>query len=133
MIDGTSNNGLESLMLLPTTPADEFSSWVSEQMKDRHVQKDTASSTEDDTDSLSEIELRYLRCLVEHQGKPSSVYTQLAKIGHSRAQKIRRHLIELGYLRERKINTSEDGRGRMSIILEPLESVLQILKRKETE
>ena len=120
-------------MLLPTTPADEFASWVSEQMKDCHVQKDTASSTEDDTDSLSEIELRYLRCVVEYQGKPSSAYTQLAKIGHSRAQKIRRHLIDLGYLRERKINTSEDGRGRMSIILEPLESALQILKRKETE
>lgn len=128
----TSSNkdGLDALLALPTKPADEFANWMAKQLND--LPDDVAATTAHKasfTQALSEVELRYLRCVLEQQGKPSTEYAKLAKIGHKRAQRIRQHLFELGYLRERNVNTSQDGRGRMSIMLEPLEPAFTILQQ----
>ena len=73
---------------------------------------------------LSEAELRYLDAVLAHPALPSSKYASLAGVGQSRARKIRQGLIDKGYLREWQVNAK--GRGRSSLLLEPLEPALQL-------
>ena len=64
-------------------------------------------------------ELRLLKAVVENPLRPSSKYPKLAGISPNSFQKLRPILIEKGFIRQRKLDSS--GRGRSTILLEPLE------------
>jgi hypothetical protein len=69
------------------------------------------------TPRLSEVELRFLKIVIQNPGSPSKLYCRLASVSGKRAVEIRKRLVAEGYLREHKVAT---GRGRAAIVLEPL-------------
>ncbi len=81
--------------------------------------------------SLCEAELRFLNAVIDHPGQPSGAYPPIAGIGAQRAQTIRQRLVQLGYLREHRVQTG--GRGRAAIVLEPLEAVHAILDESDSQ
>jgi len=104
---GSDNDGLDALQALPTARRTQSPSCV-------------------DSEALSHAELRYLQAVMQHAGQSSSAYPKLAGFGQRRGQGIRRRLVELGYLREHRVDTG--GRGRASILLELLEPAHRALR-----
>lgn len=80
------------------------------------TQQNIYSTTENNTPSLSDVELRYLRAVVANPLLPSSQYASIAKVGQNRAMNIRKSLKQQGYLREHQVNTNR--RGRSALLLE---------------
>ena len=78
---------------------------------------------------LSEIELRYLKLLIDYPGEPSSRYARLAGMNGRRAAEIRQSLLQRGYVRERSVATS--ARGRNAIVLEPLKPALDAVAQAQ--
>jgi hypothetical protein len=99
---------------LQTVPADEFAKW------EPHPTIDVSPSTT----QLSEVEIRFLKVVIENPGSPSKFYCRLASLSGRRAVEIRKRLIAAGYLREHKVVTG--ARGRAAIILEPLEPAFEV-------
>lgn len=75
---------------------------------------------------LDDVERRYLQCVIDQPGQPSSAYPRLAGTSARRAQLIRQRLIAGGFLREHAIQRS--SRGRASILLEPLPTAFEVVK-----
>ena len=73
---------------------------------------------------ISTAELKLLKAIVINPMQPSSVYAGLARISPNTFQKLRKTLIQRGYIREHKLESG--GRGRSKILLEPLESAKKI-------
>ena len=119
---GSGGSDLGELMALPTLKADEFINW---QPTGRKV-TDRSSGTAPRDGEVSDAELRYIHAVVNNPGKPSSVLPKLARMSPKRAQKIRRQLVGLGYLREHEVSTGK--RGRAAVVLEPLEPALQAVR-----
>ncbi len=120
------SNGLEELMALRTIAADEFNDWHSTNPTATYRSPAAAASGD-----VSDAELRYIQAVVDNPGKPSSMLPKLARISPKRAQKIRRRLVERGYLREHRVGTGR--RGRAAIVLEPLEPALQAVQDATSE
>lgn len=119
-------NDLKELMALPTVMAEEFVNWPS--MGASAASGSSASkTTSTPEDKLSDAEIRYIFAVVDNPGSPSSALPKLAQISARRAQHIRLHLVELGYLREHKISTGK--RGRLAVVLEPLEPALEAVSK----
>lgn len=74
-------------------------------------------------------ELRFLRAVVDHPMRRSSEYSKLAGISPNTLQKIRPGLVERGFIRENKLETS--SRGRAAVLLEPLEPARQLVGNRE--
>jgi len=89
-------DSLGSLRHLKAVPAIEFKNWGSDQLRD----KVCPSSSKEQSQHLHERERRYLKAVVERPGKSSSHYTKLAGIGTRHGQRIRKRLVDLGYVRE---------------------------------
>lgn len=106
---------------LPTEAAVEYADW----RPGGGGTPVTAHSAKPATPGLSEAEFDYLRAVVDYPGQPSGAYPKLAGIGTRRAQGIRKRLVELGFVREHRVNTS--GRGRAAIVLEPLDAARRIV------
>ena len=70
-------------------------------------------------------ELRFLRAVVDQPGLPSSRYPKLAGMSPSRAAKIRKKLIDAGYIRAHSVATGRSGRN--AIVLEPLEPASRVV------
>jgi len=119
------HDSLGSLRHLKAVPATEFAEWGNNQPPAEAC----APSSAVDTQHLQERERRYLKAVVEKPGKSSSHYTKLAGIGSRHGQRIRKRLVDLGYIRENKINTS--SRGRPSIVLQPLEPAIKLMTKRE--
>ncbi len=107
------------LNAIRTIPATEYKHW-----QPRHLIATTSSSP-----GLGDVELRYLRAIVDEPGKPSSTYTRKVRIGGKKAADIRKKLVEDGYLREHKVATQ--ARGRSAIVLEPLDPAVAAISQVE--
>lgn len=124
--DAEVEESVKSLAALPLTPASEFMDWQPHQLVEvsRGVKTTKPADTED---VLTSAERRFLQAILEHPGQPSSAYARLAGMGVQRAIRIRKALVEKGYLREHTVATG--SRGRNAIVLEPTEAALRILGR----
>ncbi len=79
----------------------------------------TATGKDGNCRRKTSAELRLLKAIVENPLRPSSEYARLAGISPNSFQKLRPKLIDKGFIRQRKLDSS--GRGRSTILLEPLE------------
>ncbi len=113
----------DAFAALPTEAAVEFADW----RPGGGASPVMSHNAKPATSGLSETEFDYLRAVVEHPGQPSSAYPGLAGIGAKRAQDVRKRLVDLGFLREHRVNTS--GRGRAAILLEPLEAAHRLVSQ----
>jgi hypothetical protein len=126
--DEDAARSVRSLENLPTVPAHEYTNW----QPDHLTWVESPARTEADDPAVasradvSDAERRYMRAVVDNPGKPSSSLPKLAHISPKRAQKIRRRLVETGYLREHSVSTGK--RGRAAIVLEPLEPALHAVR-----
>ncbi len=100
---------------LPVDVADEFVDWSPNRVA--QVSTDESTTT---MPTLDSVEIRYLEVIIKNPGLPSSSYPKLAGLGPQKAQRIRKKLIDAGYLIVHRVNTG--GRGRNAIVLEPLET-----------
>lgn len=82
-----------------------------------------------DSPLLNRREFLYCRAVVHNPFLPSSRYPKLAGISPKTAQPIRDRLIVCGLLRTHKQDTS--GRGRSSLLIEPLPAALEAVRNWE--
>ena len=112
---------MDDFSMLPTEAAVEYADW----RPGGGGTPVTSHNMKSTTPGLSEAEFEYLRAVVDYPGQPSGAYPKLAGIGTRRAQEVRKRLVELGFVREHRVNTS--GRGRAAIVLEPLDAARRIV------
>lgn len=98
---------------LPTTFADEFGDWTPQ------LVAEISMAPTETAPALSESEMRLLRAVVAHPGRPISFYCLQTRLNGKRLAEIRKRLIGSGYIREHSVALR--ARGRASIVLEPLE------------
>jgi hypothetical protein len=118
-----SSSDLGPLLSLDTVLANEFVDW-----KPAWLAGVTSGSSQSQPSSVSTLtpdEMDFLEHVACTPGRPSSHYPKLARIGTSKAMRIRQRLVGLGYLREEKMNSS--GRGRSAIALFPTDLGTQTL------
>lgn len=72
---------------------------------------------------LSELELKFLRVVVEQPGKASGEYAKLTGLNGTRAARVRKKLVAAGYLREHRL--ARKPQGKPALVLEPLEPAKQ--------
>lgn len=121
VLSSTHSDPLTELNALPVVEATEFRNW----RPDPAISSQTPTSKGTTPTTLCDAELRFLTVVVAQPCKPSSTYPKLAKISPKRAKAIRKHLIDLGFLREQTLQTNL--RGRSAIILEPLQPAKQLI------
>lgn len=89
--------------------------------------KTEGAAKEDRTDSgLSEKQIRFLKTCFFNKNKASTKITKLAGIALSTAQKYRKHLVQLGYLKEKRVTTGSGNQE--SIFLEVTASGIELIK-----
>ncbi len=120
---GHSQAGLDSLSALPTDPAPEFLHWKPGGSNGGSCNAPIPVHGEP---LLSSAERRFLKAVVDSPGLPSSAYAKLCRVGTHQAVALRKQLVASGYLREHRVNVS--GRGRVSIVLEPLSSAIDAVQ-----
>ena len=80
-------------------------------------------------DNLTAGELKLVRAVVKHPMQASSEYPKLARISPNTFQKARPLLISRGLIREHKLESG--GRGRSTILLEPLPAAIELVSANE--
>ena len=108
------NDGPGPLGDLPSEIASEFVDWAPPWVKASSAQGACPASG---GSPLNEIERRYLKAVISSPGQTSSAYPPLVGISARKALQIRKHLVDLGFIRQHVVNAV--GRGRPSIVLEP--------------
>ena len=116
------DDDLGVLESLPTHAAREFVDWRPDQANEK------PSGIHENRQELDDAEKRYLRAVIDKPGEMSSAYSKGARISARKALEIRKRLVGLGYIREHKVNTV--GKGRPSIILEPMPQGIQKLEEE---
>lgn len=116
--DDDAKRSLSTLAAIRTVPAPEFARW--QPFHSVELSSEPAAVAPE----LSKGELAFLAAVVASPGLPSSEYSKIAGISGKRCIEIRKRLIDLGYIREHELATG--GRGRTSIILEPLERAAEV-------
>ena len=131
--EGTSAHGalgLSALLALPTVPAPEFADWG-------RASASTAGAAMPSTGQCGgspfedEREHRFCKAIAEHPMQPSSQYAKLARMSSKTAVRIRRRLIEIGYIREHTVDPA--GRGRSTILLEVLTAGVDAIAQYESQ
>ena len=74
---------------------------------------------------ITAAEMKLLKAIVENPMHPSSEYPGLARISPNTFQKLRPILIDKSLIREHKLQSG--GRGRTTMLLEPLDSATRII------
>ena len=98
------------LAALPVIPDDEFQKW--ERYSVAELRSGAAAA------ALSPGQTRLLNLVVAEPGKPARVYTRKLGMNGKVARAARERLVQLGMLREHKVQLN--NRGKPSIMLEPL-------------
>lgn len=80
-------------------------------------------------DNLTAGELKLVRAVVKHPMRASSEYPKLARISPNTFQKTRPALISRSLIREHKLESG--GRGRSTILLEPLPAAIELVLANE--
>lgn len=130
--DDTKNvAGLGALLSLPVVPASEFTDWTPDRTSRSSIRPrgSAVPSPSTASDRLDPAEVRFLRAVIDHPGTPSSALPKLARVSARRGLEIRDRLVSLGYLRVHHVATA--GRGRTSLVLEPLEPAHHALAAEE--
>lgn len=83
------------------------------------------ANNDSDSSQITAAELRLLKAIVENPMHPSSEYPSLARISPNTFQELRPILIDKGFIREHKLQSG--GRGRSTMLLEPLDSAKKIV------
>ena len=115
-----------ALAALPSVVASEFVDWAPPWFRASSKPQGTGPAA--GGSPLSEAERRYLQAVISSPGQTSSVYPPLAGMSARKALEARKHLVELGYIREHVVNTA--GRGRPSIVLEPTAQAHEAMSRE---
>lgn len=130
----TNDNGLDELLALPTEGAPEFDGWrpPSHAAGRRAAQPAAApdlkhAATPEQAVPHDAALLRYLRAVVENPGLASGKYTRLAHVSTRRARELRDQLAAKGHVRLHQVCLT--GRGRGSIVIEPLEPAFALVGR----
>jgi hypothetical protein len=116
----------DDLAALETVVAEEFIEWLPTKSA-----AECRPTTREPGRSQSDADVRYLQAVISNPGTPSSALPKLARMSPKRAQRIRRRLVEQGFLREHRVATGK--RGRSAIVLEPLERALEIVRVSRRE
>src|ERR1043166_407438 len=98
------------LVPLPVIPDDDFRKW------ERHPVVELQTDTESSALSAGETRLRNL--VAAEPGKPAGYYTRKLGMNGKAARAARQRLVQLGLLREHKVQLNR--RGKPAIVLEPL-------------
>ena len=118
--DSEADESIKSLRSGKVLPATEFlGSYSTGRTKADLANKDSYSS------QATAAELRLLKAIVENPMHPSSEYPNLAGISPNTFQKLRPIFIDKGFIREHKLQSG--GRGRSTMLLEPLDSAKNII------
>lgn len=108
------------LRALSTEFADEFAKWTPQLVAEVSPPANTKAP------ALNEADLRLLRAIVDHPGQSISFYCRHTRSSGRRLAEIRKHLLDLGLIREHPVALR--ARGRTAIVLEPLEAAAQVLR-----
>ena len=119
--DAEADRSIESLQAGQIVPASEFAKWA-----DSGMEQVTNSKNGNVPNKLGTVELRFLAAVVRHPMRPSSEYAKLAGMSPNTLRKIRLVLVEKGFIRENRLE--KEDRGRVAILLEPLEQAKQLFK-----
>jgi DNA-binding MarR family transcriptional regulator len=90
-----------------------------------------SQSKETDTLTLTSVELKILKAIVENPMRFASDYIKLAKVSPNTMSKVRPKLIADGFIAEHI--SESNGRGRSACRLEPLEKARQIISTSNEE
>jgi hypothetical protein len=115
-------SSLSPLRELPAKFDDRFAHWQ------LHPIAEVAKPAESATPLLSETELRFLRVLVSSPGHAVSFYCRTTRLNGKRLVEIRQRLIAQGYIREHAVVLNARGRGRSSIVIEPLAPAIEAVR-----
>jgi hypothetical protein len=126
--DNGSASELGDLLTLPVVPATEYQNWTPDGFEDSERTAESPAST---APELNKEDVRFLQTVIGEPGKPSSVYAKIARMSGRRAISVRRHLVEMGYLREIKLNANR--RGRASLLLEPTQKARRLYQTNQGE
>jgi hypothetical protein len=117
---------LAPLRQLPTEFADEFATWTPQ------LVVEVTPPAGETSPVLNESELRVLRAVVANPGRSISFYCGQTRMSGKRLAEIRKHLVELNFLREHSVALR--SRGRAAIVLEPLAAAERVVREApETE
>ena len=118
--DSEADESIKSLRSGKVLPATEFlGSYSTGRTKVDLANNDSHSS------QITAAELRLLKAIVENPMHPSSEYPRLARVSPNTFQKLRPIFIDKGLIREHKLQSG--GRGRSTMLLEPLDSAQKIV------
>jgi hypothetical protein len=118
--DEDADRSIKSLSAGQVVPSNEFlKSYSVGQINDNLVSQKKSSYL------LSKSLIKLLKTIIKNPMRPSSEYPKLAKISPNTFQKIRPILIDKGFIREHKLESG--GRGRSTMLLEPLESAKKVI------
>lgn len=115
--DDEASESVKALEYIKTIPATEFATW--QPANAGQLITDVSGSSTPSNPVLSDVERRLLAAVVVSPGQSVSHYRSLMKLSGKRMAQVRAKLIQLGFLREHKVQVSH--RGRPALILEPLE------------
>jgi hypothetical protein len=124
--DSTGNGparDLRKLHDLPVTVATKYRDW-----RPGWLEPNPRAAPHEPTSTapgLSNEEMRFLKVVMDNPLKPSSAYPKLVRVSPRKAIEIRRRLVELGLLREIKVNTKP--RGRASTLIEATQRAVELL------
>jgi len=118
------SDDINELMSLPTVEAKEFNDWPS--VKSHSNNRSSVTDTETNKSGLSHAEIRFINTVINNPNSPSSSLSKLAGVSPSKAQELRKSLVDLGYLLENKVATGK--RGRESIIVRATPSALKVIR-----
>jgi len=130
--DDEAERSVRVLDVLPVKVAEEYRNWQPGQIiavvakatpppapQPNSKESNARPAVSDSKDSLSEIAARLLQAVLDEPGLKVREYAQRTGLNGQRTAAARRELVAAELLREHAVVTS--GRGRRSIVLEPLE------------
>ena len=112
-------NDLGPLESLRVTRATEFNDWLIDDMP-----PEDATTTNKPVANVAspfghESEYRLCKAVAQSPLKPSSQYAKLAGMSSKTAIKARRKLVEIGFIYERRVDSSDRGPSTMLLELSP--------------
>ena len=120
------HSDIDSSLDIPTLPATEFSDWGKvPEINSSSVP--VAAAKKNLFDSPQEYQL--CKAVVDNPMQPSSKYSKLAGIKQSSVKPLRDQLITRNYIRQHSMDSG--GKGRSSILLEPLPEGVEAVRKYE--
>ncbi len=120
-------DNLGDLADLPVVAATEYLDWYAATTGGKRDEK--AEVPKSKVVVLSGEKVHFLQTVIDNPDRPSSAYAKLAKMGVQKAIRIRKQLVDQGWIRETRLNAS--SRGGATILIEPTERAIELFKGKQ--